>query len=138
VAALSPSDRLINLGHPGESRDLVPLRLKIPAFAGMTNIKIKRSLMMGSLTSRPKVPAAPKTVYAPLYSSPAPAASVPLPAGADNAPPSPPVSPEEQAESRRGASLLERRRGVLSTVLTGFRGILDQATAPQRKTLLGE
>ncbi len=93
---------------------------------------------MGSLTSRPKVPAAPKTVFVPVASSPAPTSSpsvnsVALP------PSTPPDTPQEQtAESPHSTSLLERRRGVLSTVLTGFRGILTQTSAPQRKTLLGE
>jgi hypothetical protein len=42
-------------------------------------------------------------------------------------------------ETQRAAGLLDRSRGILSTVMTGFRGILDDSIAPSaRKTLLGE
>ena len=93
---------------------------------------------MGSLASRPKAPAV-QTVYMPVYSPPpsgAPAtASPPLPSG-QQPPSSAPV--EELEAAQRSASLLERRRGVLSTVLTGFRSLFSQTVAPQRKSLLGE
>ncbi len=36
------------------------------------------------------------------------------------------------------AGLLDRTRGILSTVLTGFDGILTKNTVPQGKSLLGE
>jgi hypothetical protein len=55
--------------------------------------------------------------------------------------PATPDVPDENdvAAQARGLGLLSRSRGNLSTILTGFRGILGQnATAPQRKTLLGE
>lgn len=94
---------------------------------------------MGSLASRPKVPSVARTVYVPVYTPPASAPAPPLPAGQIDAPVNTPsATEEEQASTRRNASLLERRRGVLSTVLTGFRGILSQSGAEPRKTLLGE
>ena len=92
---------------------------------------------MGSLASRPKAPAV-QTVYMPVYSPPpsgAPASSSPLPSY-QQPPSSAPVEAPEAAQ--RSASLLERRRGVLSTVLTGFRGLFSQTVTPQRKSLLGE
>ena len=38
----------------------------------------------------------------------------------------------------RSTDLLEQSRGILSTVLTGYNGVLAQTTTPQRKSLLGE
>lgn len=92
---------------------------------------------MGSLASHPKVPA--QTQYVPVYYN-APTTPV-LPtgqnaeqnnSGGDSAP------DNEATAARRNASLLERSRGVLSTVLTGFRGVLSQTSTQPRKTLLGE
>lgn len=85
---------------------------------------------MGSLASHPKPPAQPQ--YVPVYyTAPTPsAASDPVPTGQTPDP--------EPTPSRRNANLLERSRGVLSTVLTGFRGVLSQTSTPPRKTLLGE
>ena len=85
---------------------------------------------MGSLASHPKPPAQPQ--YVPVYyTAPTPVTSPdPVPTG---------QTPEaEPTPARRNASLLERSRGVLSTVLTGFRGVLSQTTTQPRKTLLGE
>lgn len=94
---------------------------------------------MGSLASRPKAPSVARTVYMPVYTPAAPAPVNPLPTGQVDAPVNTSAATEEdQASSRRAASLLERRRGVLSTVLTGFRGILSQTATEPRKTLLGE
>lgn len=92
---------------------------------------------MGSLASRPKTPAV-QTVYMPVYTPPpsTPPSSAPPVSGPEDAPATP--SAEEQVAARRSASLLDRRRGVLSTVLTGFRGLLNQTAATPRKTLLGE
>ena len=89
---------------------------------------------MGSLTSRPKAPPrpAPPTSYVmtvPSYSPPPP------PAPAPEKSPDPAAAEKSKAVS---AGLLERRRGILSTVLTGFRGVLDPRPAAARKTLLGE
>ncbi|MBI2234342.1 MAG: hypothetical protein HYU57_05035 [Micavibrio aeruginosavorus] len=90
---------------------------------------------MGSLASRPKVPAV-QTVYMPVYTPPPPS-SAPPETGPEDSAAAPPAG--DQAAARRSESLLDRRRGVLSTVLTGFRGLLNQTTAATpRKTLLGE
>ena len=85
---------------------------------------------MGSLASHPKPPAQPQ--YVPVYyNAPTPAPSPdPVPTGQ--------IPDTEPTPARRSASLLERSRGVLSTVLTGFRGVLSQANTQPRKTLLGE
>lgn len=97
---------------------------------------------MGSLASRPKVPAV-QTVYMPVYTpspstTPVPATvggAAPLPTGQEQSQPPPADDP---VTAQRRESLLERRRGALSTVLTGFRGLLNQTLTPQRKSLLGE
>jgi hypothetical protein len=86
---------------------------------------------MGSLASHPKPVAQPQ--YVPVYytaPTPPPASPDPVPTGQT---PDPDPTP-----ARRNANLLERSRGVLSTVLTGFRGVLSQTTTQPRKTLLGE
>ena len=90
---------------------------------------------MGSLASRPKVPAV-QTVYMPVY-TPSPAAPVPSPVTPSTPAPTP-KSETDTETGQRSANLLERRRGVLSTVLTGFRGLLKESVTPQRKSLLGE
>jgi len=86
---------------------------------------------MGSIASHPKVPSAAQTVYVPVYTPPA---STTTPTTSD------PTTPtgENPATPTRASSLLDRSRGVLSTVLTGFRGILSDGNTPKRKTLLGE
>lgn len=86
---------------------------------------------MGSLASRPKVPS---VQYVPVYYPPSTPAT-PLPTGQDNAAAEP---DNEETAARRNAGLLERSRGVLSTVMTGFRGVLSQTNTQPRKTLLGE
>ena len=101
---------------------------------------------MGSLTSRPKVPATiarPTIITVPMAASVstyAPPAAV-LPDSVNVTTSSDPEQMDEtvQAEAR-SMGLLNRSRGRLSTVLTGFRGVLTQAAsgAGQRKTLLGE
>ncbi|MGZ9109350.1 MAG: hypothetical protein ACXW4B_11090 [Micavibrio sp.] len=85
---------------------------------------------MGSLASHPKPPAQPQ--YVPVYyTAPIPPASPdPVPTGQ--------TPDSEPTPVRRNANLLDRSRGVLSTVLTGFRGVLSQTSTPPRKTLLGE
>ena len=99
---------------------------------------------MGSLASRPKALAV-QTVYTPVY-MPAPI-SAPQPQAqsqtvssteADSSTQTPTVSEGEQASVRRSQNLLERNRGVFGTILTGFRGVLNQSVQSQRKTLLGE
>ena len=98
---------------------------------------------MGSLTSRPKIPAAPKPV---VISVPAPAAT-PSPAAVTNistpagnsVPDAPEPTDEQVQEEARKSNLLSRSRGAFSTVLTGFRGILSDSNGTSgRKTLLGE
>ncbi len=87
---------------------------------------------MGSLASHPKVPSQPQ--YVPVYYTPAPnpAPTPTMPTGQSEEPSG------EEITTRRNANLLERSRGVLSTVLTGFRGVLSQTNTQPRKTLLGE
>lgn len=91
---------------------------------------------MGSLASRPSIPAA-QPIYTPIYVPTPVAANPSTPDTSTTLTPTTPT-PDEQASARRSSSLLDRNRGVLSTVLTGFRGILSQSNTPQRKTLLGE
>lgn len=92
---------------------------------------------MGSLTSRPKAPSVPQvqSVYVPApVAAPVitPAMQTPSSAAPDDAETPTP-------ETVRQQSLLDRSRGRISTVLTGFRGILDDNTRPSgHKTLLGE
>lgn len=86
---------------------------------------------MGSLFSPPK----PQPVYIPqpvyVPPSPAPVAATPAPMPA-------PDKSEAAPPSASQLGLLERSRGILSTVLTGFDGILTKSTTPQGKSLLGE
>lgn len=91
---------------------------------------------MGSITSHPVIPAAAQTVYVPVY-TPAATATTPATTTTDNSASTPDTS---TAGSVKNNSLLERSRGVLSTVVTGFRGLLSDTNnnVPQRKTLLGE
>lgn len=99
---------------------------------------------MGSVTSRPKVPAtvsipAP-VVAAPVASAPVvatPSPSLPSSSGAGSTAATPTAA--DIAQGVRDDNLLQRGRGALSTVLTSFRGVLDDNIAPkQQKTLLGE
>lgn len=85
---------------------------------------------MGSLASHPKVPSQPQ--YVPVYYTPFTPATPTVPTGQSEEPSG------EEITTRRNANLLERSRGVLSTVLTGFRGVLSQTNTQPRKTLLGE
>lgn len=82
---------------------------------------------MGSMTSRPKAPAV-QTVYMPVY-NPAPDTTMPE---------TPEANSDADNSARRAAGLLERSRSAYGTVLTGFRGLLNQQSPQQRKTLLGE
>jgi hypothetical protein len=85
---------------------------------------------MGSLASRPKAPSAPQVVYIPqpVYTS------APPPAGSNT----PAPTPKENAAQARTQNLLQRNRGIFGTVLTGFRGFLNQSQNNTRKSLLGE
>lgn len=112
---------------------------------------------MGSITSRPQVPAqqpAPViiTMPQPVYDYTPPVSSYVPPAtnnggggtdgGGDSgggSTPAPAVPTDDETKgAARSAGLLDRRRGVLGTVLTGFRGLLNQGVTAARKTLLGE
>jgi hypothetical protein len=86
---------------------------------------------MGSLSSRPTVPAAPQIISQPITQTPA-APVTPLVAA-------PAIDPVAQESARRTQSLLRRNRGITGTIQSGFRGLLAQSeNAAQRKTLLGE
>ena len=110
---------------------------------------------MGSLTSRPKIPQVqqqPVIIAAPppAYTAPAAEASsqpatttqtdtASSSAAADNAASSDGTSNTEAQRLAREDSLLQRSRGRLGTVLTGFTGLLSQTVGQAaRKTLLGE
>lgn len=91
---------------------------------------------MGSITSHPVIPAAAQTVYVPVY-APSPTVTTTT----ATTPTASTTNPDTSAPAAvKNTSLLERSRGVLSTVVTGFRGLLSDGnnTTPQRKTLLGE
>jgi hypothetical protein len=88
---------------------------------------------MGSLASRPKTPDVTPVqyVYVPTTSSYTAAPSNP-------AAPTPSASDEEAKANARNQNLLERRRGTIGTVLTSFRGLLNDTVSGTRKALLGE
>ncbi|MCL4679155.1 MAG: hypothetical protein KJ017_11260 [Alphaproteobacteria bacterium] len=86
---------------------------------------------MGSLTSRPKAPATRTVIVQ------SPAVTTPSVATPDPQTPATPT-PAEQAAQARTRDLLTRRRGVLGTIGTGFRGLLGANNTTNRKTLLGE
>ena len=89
---------------------------------------------MGRLISPPKPSAPQQVVYVP-----APPAAAPATAPAASAAAEPPEPTDAEASVERAENLLRRNRSRLGTVLTGFRGVLDQnALAAPRKTLLGE
>ena len=85
---------------------------------------------MGSITSRPKIPAAA-------------AVATPQIADVTTATPTSPTvptsaSPEEVAKTRV-ENILRRSRSMLGNVLTSYRGLLNEnSNSPQRKSLLGE
>ncbi len=81
---------------------------------------------MGSVTSRPKIPATTTTT---IVTTPTTTVDSTTPVEA---------SPEEIAKTR-AENILRRSRSALGTVYTSFRGILSgNGNAPQRKSLLGE
>ena len=100
---------------------------------------------MGSLASRPKVTDVQPVqyIYVPpvtstVTSAPAPTTSVNtgnMPTGTTT---TPAPTEEEVKASARSQNLLERRRGGFSTILTSFRGLLNDTVNGARKTLLGE
>ncbi len=90
---------------------------------------------MGSLTSRPKAPAAQQIVYYP--STTATGSTTGSTTGTSTSQTE--ADPVELAKTR-AESIARRSRGLMGTVLTTLNGFLsDSATAgPARKTLLGE
>jgi hypothetical protein len=107
---------------------------------------------MGSLASRPKVPALPQPV---VYTLPDPSVAAAETAAATAAATTTAATdtssagsssdttamptPAQQEAAARQSSLLDRSQGVFSTILTGFRGLLDTGNNNgQRKTLLGD
>lgn len=96
---------------------------------------------MGSLASRPKVPDVQPVQYIyvpPATSTPAPTTSVNTGSTATGTITTPAPTEEEVKANARSQNLLERRRGGFSTVLTSFRGLLNDTVNGARKTLLGE
>ncbi len=90
---------------------------------------------MGSLSSRPKVPASTTQPVIYTIQQPASTASAVTESAAETGDS---VSTESAAAAREN-NLLSRSRGRLATISTGFRGILNQSVEQnQRKTLLGE
>ncbi len=80
---------------------------------------------MGGLSGSPKAPSQPKTqiVYVPSVTSPSTETG----------------TNQEETLQERANNVLQRSRGRLGTVLSGFRGVLTQSDMTvQRKTLLGE
>jgi hypothetical protein len=96
---------------------------------------------MGVLTSTPKLP---KLQQQPVYNYTIPPATVTPPAATapatnDTAADAPAESDGDVQAKAREENLLSRSRGVLSTVMTGFRGLLsDTVSQTPRKSLLGE
>lgn len=101
---------------------------------------------MGSISSRPQVPAMQQPVIVTIpqpvqdYAPPPVAEYIPpattKPPASDDAN-APPIS-EEAKSAARAEGLLNRNRGLLGTVMTSFRGLLNQGGQNTRKTLLGE
>ncbi len=95
---------------------------------------------MGSLASRPKVPAQPQVVFVPAPTAPTPTSSV-SPSESVDTPAAEDTGADNEAlrSEQRTKSLLQRSRSRFGTVQTGFRGLLSTlGSAGQRKTLLGE
>jgi hypothetical protein len=87
---------------------------------------------MGSLTSRPKVPALSTAATTTVIATP----QINQSGNTDGE--STDLSPEQILQNR-AENILRRSRSSLGTVLTSFRGILSEnSSAPQRKSLLGE
>ncbi len=98
---------------------------------------------MGSLISAPKTPktSTPQVIYVPTSSTSGTTSPTTTTQSSqtETADTSTANDSGETLARERVAALLQDRRGILGTILTGFRGFLDPASAnPQRKTLLGE
>ena len=92
-----------------------------------------------SLTSTPKsLPAVPPQIIT-VEAAPAPTTTTTAATGGSTGAASDAGGTNtDAATAARQGSLLERSRGLLSTVLTGFDGILSNTDTPARKSLLGE
>lgn len=102
---------------------------------------------MGSLTSRPKVLPVQQPEVITLTSTAAPATTTDTTdstttssASTGTTTTGTTATTSDTAAATRAANLQERSDGLLSTVLTGFDGVLSNtnSTTPQRKSLLGE
>ena len=101
---------------------------------------------MGSLFSSPKpvAVAVPQPYYVTVpqpqpVTTPAPSSSSTTPSDSGSGTSGGGTTPSTPVPATASqAGLLDRSRGILSTVLTGFDGILTNATTPQGKSLLGE
>jgi hypothetical protein len=113
---------------------------------------------MGSLTSSPKISPTVQPViynietpnYAPTPTYPSSGAGGQDGQGAsgnDNSTgtgdnntgsPATPIVSDETKSAARAENLLTRTRGKIGTILTSFRGVLNQTAQTGRKTLLGE
>lgn len=95
---------------------------------------------MGSMTSRPKAPPAPEPIYVPtpIYTYAPPPAYTPPVVAPPSAASEDTATSQAESAARAEQNLLERRRSTIGTVLTGFRGLLNDSVANTRKTLLGE
>ena len=87
---------------------------------------------MGSMTSRPKLPPVQQPMFISVPTS-MPAPATPMPPAAQEY-----GAANDNPAKQRAASLLNRDRGRLGTIMTGFRGLLSSGNGIGRKTLLGE
>ena len=91
---------------------------------------------MAGLVSGPKAPKAPRVVYVPQTPVVTSTSNV-----TDTSSQETVDTDDSQTTSQedRAAEILSAQRGRLSTVRTGYRGILDEDdNQPQRKTLMGQ
>ncbi len=90
---------------------------------------------MGSLSSRPSVPAQPQVIFVPTQTTTTTSTATP---STETYSQSSEELPQSASEART-ESLLRRSRGRFGTVQTSLRGLLGLSSADAgRKTLLGE
>ncbi|PCJ98562.1 MAG: hypothetical protein COA45_07520 [Zetaproteobacteria bacterium] len=85
---------------------------------------------MGSLSSSPKAPRQPQTIYVP---APTPVINTTASASTKTV-----ENNASQASQSRTKSLLSRSRSRFGTIATSFKGLLGNDNSGARKTLLGE
>lgn len=93
---------------------------------------------MGSLGSRPEIPAAqPQVIY---YTPVSPTTTTPTTGDSGSGSGEGSLSGAQSSSDARTTNLLQRNRGIFGTVQTSFRGLLGLAggAGSGRKTLLGE